>query len=258
MKTSLLICAFCVFFVQAAGGHAAEASVQTLIARGDSAYDAFDNETALQLYQRAQEADSSNCEVLWKLARAHVDVGESAGEELQRQHYTLAEQIDRRAVELCPDNADAHLGLAIAVGRVALLEGGKKKVRLSREVKAEAEKALELDPNMDIAHHVLARWHREVANLSGLLKMFAKVLYGGLPPASHDTAVEHFQKAIELNPTYINHHLELGITYEDMKMWAEAAESYSKVAELPESDSGDAGHKEEAAQRLLKVSKKLD
>ena len=232
-------------------------TVESYLAQGDSAYEAFDNEAALQAYEKAVELDSANCEALWKAARAHVDVGEKADKKGQREHYYKAEALARKAVAVCPKNDMAHLELAIAVGRVALMEGGKKKVRLSREVKAEAEKALELNPQNDIAHHVLARWHREVANLSGLLKAFAKVLYGGLPPASHEQAVEHFKKAIEIAPDFINHHLELGITYEDMKEWELAKAEYEKVLELPIKDSDDEDHKAEAAERLKKVSKKI-
>ncbi len=238
-------------------GFAQEASVTDYLTKGDEAYKSFDNEQALKFYQEAFKLDSTNCEALWKIARAYVDLGEVSDKKTQKKDYYLAEKFARKAVTNCPYNSMAHLELAIAVGRVALMEGGKKKVKLSKEVKFEAEKALELDPNNDLAHHVLARWHREVATLSGVLKMFAKVLYGGLPPASLDKAVEHFKKAIEINPNYINHHLELGITYEKMKKWKLAKEEYEKVAQLPIQDSDDAAHKKEAAERLKKVMKKL-
>jgi tetratricopeptide (TPR) repeat protein len=229
----------------------------SFIAKGDQFYDQFKNEEALQQYQMAYEADTLNCEALWKLTRAHVDVGEVSDEEEQRTHYYTAETFGRKAVAACPDNSDTHLQLAIAIGRVALMEGGKKKVSLSGEVKSEAEKAIELNPNDDIAHHVLARWHREVANLSGILKAFAKILYGGLPPASNEEAIEHFKKAIEIAPDHINHHLELGITYEEIKEWALAKAEYDKVMELPVSDSDDPDHKKEAEERLKKVEGKI-
>jgi len=232
-------------------------SVADFLAKGDQAYENFDNQQALKFYQQAYQADTSNCEALWKIARAYVDIGEVSDKATQKKDYYLAEKFARKAIRNCPTNSNAHLELSIAVGRVALMEGGKKKVKLSKEVKFEAEKALELDPNNDLAHHVLARWHREVATLSGVLKMFAKVLYGGLPPASLDKAVEHFKKAIEIEPDYINHHLELGITYEKMKKWKLAKEEYEKVLQLPVKDSDDEDHKKEAKERLKKVAGKI-
>ena len=250
---SALIVVLFLFITQ---GTAQDLVAENLV-KGDEAFAKFDNDAALKFYQLAHKADTNNCEALWKLARAHVDLGEVAEEQLQRRHYYDAESASRKATAICPNSADAHLELAIAVGRVALMEGGKKKVQLSKEVKSESEKALSLDPKNDIAHHVLARWNREVANLSGILKAFAKILYGGLPPASNELAVEHFKKAVELNPEYINHHLELGITYEELKDWAAAKAEFEMIGSLPLKDSQDPDHKKEATERLKKVLKKL-
>jgi len=228
-------------------------TVTEYLSAGDAAYNRFDNAEALKQYQLAWKLDSTNCEVLWKISRSHIDIGEMADKDVQRTQYYEGEKFARAAVRRCPNSADAHLSLAIAVGRVALMEGGKKKVSLSKEVKAEAEKTLELDPNKDIAHHVLARWHREVTHLSGFLKAFAKILYGGLPPASDEEAVAHFTKALALKPNYVNHHLEMGITYEMMKQWEPARQEYKKVAELPIGAFNDKEHKKEAAERLAKI-----
>lgn len=225
--------------------------------KGDEAFTAFDNSAALKYFQAAVNEDSANCEALWKLARAFVDVGEVSEEKVMESNYLKAEKYARRAVAVCPGSSDAHLELAVSVGRVALMSGPKKKVNLSKLVKEEAEKALELDPNNDIAHHVLARWHREVTHLSGFSKTFAKILYGGLPPSSDEKALEHFKKAIELNPDYINHHLELGITYQMMDNWQAAKEEYEKIASLPKKDSQDPDHQKEAEKRLKEVEKKL-
>jgi tetratricopeptide (TPR) repeat protein len=231
-------------------------TVADYMAAGDKAFNSFDNPGSLKQYQMAWQKDSTNCETLWKISRSHINIGETADKDMQKAQYYAGEKFARLAVRRCPDNADAHLSLAIAVGRVALMEGGKKKVELSKEVKAEAEKTLELDPNKDIAHHVLARWHREVTHLSGILKMFAKILYGGLPPASDELALSHFKKALELNPTYINHHLEMGITYEYLEQWEAARQEYKKVAELAIGVFNDQDHKKEAADRLAKILNK--
>lgn len=232
-------------------------SAEELLKSGDDAFDEYNHAAALQFYEKVIAMDSSNCEGLWKTTRAYIDLGETAEKDIQKNNYYVAEKIGRKAVAECPESDMAHLELAVAVGRVALMEGGKKKVRLSREIKAEALKALELNPQNDIAHHVLARWHREVANLSGMLKMFAKVLYGGLPDASNEKAVEHFKSAIENDPSFLNHYLELGMTYQKMDEWLLAKECFEKVIELPKTDSDDDDHKAEAQQRLEKVLKKL-
>ena len=106
-----------------------------------------------------------------------------------------------------------------AVGNIALTESSKKKVQLSVVVKNEVMKAIELDDKNDTAHHLLARWHRGVANLSWIERGFAKIFYGGLPSASHEEAIEHFKEAVKILPTYINHRLELARTYQETKKW---------------------------------------
>ncbi|MBN1541019.1 hypothetical protein JW992_02660 [candidate division KSB1 bacterium] len=244
----LLVCPFALF---------AQETAQEWVAKGDSADAIYQDADALGFYEKAIALDSTSCEALWKASRSHVNIGEVGGEDAQDIHYPAAEKKARRAAELCPNDADTQLSLAIAVGRLAIMRGGKTKVELSKEVKESAEKAIELDPSKDIAYHVLARWNREVASLSGLKKALAKVIYGGLPPASKEKAVELFQKAIELNPAYINHHYELGLTFESLDQWTDAKVAYEKVAALEPKQPRDKKYQAEAAQHMQKVMKKL-
>ena len=228
------------------------------LAQGDAAYDALDNDAALQAYQSAFEADAQSCEAAWKVSRSFADIGdEKESKEERTDYFKKAEEYARKAIDLCPDSDMAHLSLSIAIGRVALMAGKKEQVQLSQEVKDEAEKAIEINPQNDSAHHVYARWHRKVATLSGIAKTFAKILYGGLPPASLEQAVEHFQQAIAINPTNINHHLELGITFEEMKELDKANAEYEKVASLQPQKRMDPKYKAEAAERQKEIAKKL-
>lgn len=233
-------------------------SANELLLKGDAAYDSHDNKTALVHYLAAFQQDASNCEAAWKISRAYSDVGDEKTEKSERTaNFEKAEEFAQKAISLCPDNDNAHLYLSVAIGQVALMQGKKQQVQLSQKIKDEAEKAIELNPENDVAHHVYARWHRKVATLSGVAKAFAKVLYGGLPPASLEQAVAHFQKAIEINPQHINHYLELGITYEMMKEWQKAQQAYLKVLELPAVENKDAAYKKEAKERLERVKKKI-
>ena len=106
-------------------------------------------------------------------------------------------------------------------------------MELSKEVKAEAEKALQCDPDDDVALHVLAIWNREMVELGWFLKSFAQLLYGKFPPASLDAAIADLQRATELKPDVIPHHVELGITLASAKRWAEARVELEKGLALP-------------------------
>jgi tetratricopeptide (TPR) repeat protein len=228
------------------------------MAAGDAAHDVFDHETALKNYKAAFNADAKNCEAAWKVSRALANIGDERTDKAERTDYfNKAEAFAKTAIELCPDSDMAHLSMSIAVGRVALMAGKKEQVQLSQVVKDEAEKAIQLNPNNDTAHHVYARWHRKVATLSGVSKTFAKILYGGLPDASLDKAVEHFQKAIALKPDYNNHYLELGITYEMMNEWVKANDAYKKAMAVEAKGSMEKKYKAEAAERQKLVAEKI-
>lgn len=250
-----LLCLFALaslpFFAQS------EKSVADWTAKGDEAYARYDNDAALEYYRNAFRADSTNYEVAWKLARAWVDVGEVQNEkEIRRQYYQEAEKYARKAVEIDSLGAKGHLWRSIALGRVALDAGAKERVQMSKEIKKEVDRALELDPNDDIAWHVLGRWHRKLATLSWIEKKFANMFLGGVPKeASVQKAAECFQKAIQLQPEHLNHYLELGLTYEELKQKEPAIAQYHKVLELPIADADDEGYKATARERLEKLQK---
>ncbi len=227
-------------------------TAQEWLAKGDSAYAKFDNPAALEAYQKAVEVTPTNYEALWKLSRAYVDVGETLKDKDQRKrYYQKAEEYARKAIEVNPNGAKGHLYLSVALGRVALDASPKERIRMSKEIKAEVDKALALDPNDDIAWHVLARWHRKLSTLSWIEKKFANLFLGGVPKeASIQKAVEAFQKAIAINPNHINHHLQLAITYEKMGEKAKAIEEYKTVLQLPIKDADDPEHKAYAQERL--------
>lgn len=46
------------------------------------------------------------------------------------------------------------------------------------------------------------------------LTALVKLVYGGLPAASNEVAIQNFKKAIELAPNRIIHHLQLAYMYD--------------------------------------------
>jgi Tfp pilus assembly protein PilF len=144
----------------------------------------------------------------------------------------VGQGLPKRAVEINSNGSKGHLFLSIAIGRVALDAGAKERVKLSKEVKSEVDKALAIDTQDDAAWHVLGRWHRRLSSLSW---------------------IEKIKRAIQLNPSHINHHLELAITYEKMGRKDLAAAEYNQVLELPVKDADDEDHKKEAEERLKKM-----
>lgn len=206
------------------------------------------------------ESSSEGYERSWNLARVLIDLGNRYEDKQDKEAtYLLAVEHARRAVAASPGDTWGHHYLAAAVGSLALTEGGKRKIELSREVRQEALLAVECDPDNDKSHHILGRWNREVTHLGPLLKAAAKVVYGGIPEgASDEKALEHFREAIRIAPDDVNHHLQLGITWMKMKRYDEALLEFEITQYLPEADPNDAAHKAEAVRLILKCEKKSD
>ena len=149
----------------------------------------------------------------WKLCHALIDAGTlTKGRAVQKSLFVESEQLARQAVQANPTGSKGHLYLAISVGKLALFEGGKRKVELSKEVKSEAEQAIALDPTEDAAYHVLGLWNREMVELNFFLRKSAELLYGSFPPASLAAAQADLQRAVDLAPTVVSHRVELGLT----------------------------------------------
>lgn len=222
-----------------------------LVNKGDLLYDKFDNNGAMDAYQKALEADPMNYEAAWKLSRTIVDIGETLTGDERAAMYIKGEEFARKAIAIDSTGAKGHLQLSIALGRVALDASAKERIRMSKEIKKEADLAIKYDPNDDIAYHVLGRWNRKIANLSWIEETFANMFLGGVPEeASDENAVKCFKRAIEIKPGYINHHLELGITYEMMGEDELAAQAFKKCIELPETHFKDKAYKAQAKQML--------
>ena len=228
----------------------------TLLEKANTAYAQFDNQAALKLYAEILEESPEHYEAMWRLARAHADVGKTLEDDPKRAYYLKADSIASRCISLYPDSAQAHFVKAIALGRRALFEGGKKKVELSKEIEIAAKRTIELNPNHGGAYHVLGRWNYGIATLNWFLKAAAKVIYGGLPNGTLEGAVDAFQKAIIAEPDLIIHRLELARTLIELDRYEDARNHLNKVLELKPKQWEDEKHAEEAKQMLKKIRKK--
>jgi tetratricopeptide (TPR) repeat protein len=180
------------------------------------------------------------------------ELGEESKGEEQRRLVANAVEHARGAVKVAPDSAMGHVWLAVALGRQALKEGPKTRLALAREIKSEADRAIELDPSIGRAWHVRASWNRKIASLSAIERLAANTVLGGVPKgASMKNAVRDFQKAIELEPAYVNHRLELGRTFVEMKRWAEARRELEQAIALPPTSHPRDPERQQEARRLL-------
>ncbi len=142
----------------------------------------------------------------------------------------------QRAVELLPDDANAHYMLALALGRhsqrisivKALADG------IATRVRTHLDTALRLEPRHAEAHIALGLYHAEiVAKIGSLL---AGITY----QASREAAIDHFRRAITLTPGSAIAQIEYanGLLLVDADKYREQAdELYARAANLEPADA---------------------
>jgi len=259
-KITIFVIAFVLLGLSAVFAVAQTADEQ--LRKGDELYAQKKDAEALEAYLAAAQADPQNYEAAWKACRSMIDNGDltnvkaKGGEDQQKKFYKDSESYGRKAVALNPNDTWGHFYLSAAMGKYALMLGKKEQIAVSREIKAAIEKAIELDPANDLAYHALGRWHRKIAEIGGATRLFGSILYGSIPKGSFEEAAQALQKATELKPDYLNHHIELARTYMAMDKYKEAVEEFQKTIDLPGSTSKDPDYKKEAEAEIVKAKKK--
>ncbi len=232
------------------------------IAAGDKAAVALDATAALADYKAAIAADSNAEEGYWKASRTLVDLGEyEPDKDRQKDLYAEAKEDAQKAVALKPTDPEAHFSVARAVGRVALSVGKKERVRFAKDVRTEAMETLRLDSVHAGANHVMGRWNAEIMRLSGFSRFMAKNFLGGdiFGTASWAEAVRYMERAVQLDPVRITHHLDLAEVYRDRNKPGDiekAKVQFQAVIDGPITDYNDAHYKREAQAELAKLEKK--
>jgi hypothetical protein len=230
------------------------ADVDALLRDARTAESGMDARGALQLYLKADAAQPDDPFILQKIARQYSDLVEEQPSVEGRKFYArTALGFSQRAVASDPKNAVNVLSLAICHGKLALYSDTRAKLEYSRLVKEEAERALALKPDYAWAHHVLGRWHYEVASLGATSSLVVRLFYGGLPAASLETGIRELVRATELEPDELNHWLELGFAYAAAGQPAQARVQWQRGLAMPSRSKPDEAAKRRTREALARL-----
>jgi tetratricopeptide (TPR) repeat protein len=227
---------------------------QLFIQQGDKAYQRFDNLNALLHYEKAYRLKPEKFEYLIRMIRAGNDIGEDLHSKESERYFEQAVRYAEQMLKRYPKRAETYYWLAVSYGNLALLKGGKEKVKLSGHVQRNAQKAIDINPMYADAYAVLGVYYKEVASLNGFLKVFARVFLGELPDGTYQDAIKNFQRAIKLqttNPVYV--YSQLARTYELMGASEKAERYYQNALRLPSIVHQDDAIKKEIRTRLLRL-----
>ncbi len=251
---ALLVCA-----VAGAEGSSDSDALARALAAGAEAERAHDPRRAFEHYRRALDIRPDDPTLLQKLAQQISDAMFLAPElPGTNERLTEALQYARRSVELDPNSAVNQLSLAILYGRLAAHAGVSERIEYAGLVRRHAEEALMLDSGYAWAHHVLGRWHLEMAAIGKGRRALATVFFGRVPAGTHEEALGHLQRAVELEPEGVAHRAELGSAYERLKRFADARREWTRALELPARAIHDPPAQQRARQGIERLDREAD
>ena len=225
-----------------------------LLKKGDVLDQRLQAGEALKFYLPAEKLDPKDPRIPTRIARQyrHLMADASSKEEKLRLGK-IALDYGRRAAALGPNDSDAQLSVAISYGKMLPLFGTREQVDASPRIKTAVDKALALNPRNDLAWHILGRWHRALADVGGVKRALAGVVYGTLPVGSIDEAARCLEKAVALNPSRFIHYIELGRVYAQMGRKEDARRFINKGLAMPNVEKDDPEAKEHGRETLQSI-----
>ncbi|MBV8587434.1 MAG: hypothetical protein JO308_14185 [Verrucomicrobia bacterium] len=206
---------------------------------------------ALSLLLEAEKANPGDPFLLARISEIYSELSDQGSDEgTKKKSAQTAIDYAKQAVTKGPNLGEAHLAMAIAIGKMTDFVDNRTKMEYSRTIKSEAEKAVQLDPTLDQGYLILARWNFEMTQLNPVLKGLAQVMYGQMPAASESQAIAYFQKAIAAKPDRIENYYEYGDALSRMGKKDEAKAQFEKVLQLPAPGSDDRRMQSEARKQL--------
>jgi tetratricopeptide (TPR) repeat protein len=190
-------------------------------------------------------------EVLWRQSRLRVLQGDALPAQSREQDrmYKQALQIAEAAIRANGAAPDGYLRRAAAAGKVALFAGVLDAADFVLQAKEDAERVIAMTgvppATLASAYYILGRTHLKLTETPRPLRMPIGLGFGNL-----DEALSNLRRARQLRPGFIMFELELGRALIAADQSEQARPILTAVANLPESEPGDATRKREAADAL--------
>ncbi len=227
--------------------------VRTTLEEADSAYWAGEPDRSLALLEDFVRTDPDHYEARWKASRAAVSVA-LLGENRDGQRETFDRGVAHgsEAARIEPNGVDGLYWLSVAIGRRSFLLSARGSARAGQEVYDLSHRILGLDPMNAGAHDALGMLAYRVMRLSGFERFVARTLLGNpaLESASLEIAEQHLKRAVELDPSWLVPHLDLGRTYLYTDRLDLAEAELQRAIELPLRHPGDRKFRQEALDAL--------
>jgi tetratricopeptide (TPR) repeat protein len=231
---------------------------QKLLAEGDQLSQMlFDSKQALKKYMEALDLAPNEYEILRRISREYVNIADHLPartddeKNVQFEFYKKALEYANRAIDANPNGSAGFTRRAIANGRIALFRIGWESIGLANRIKADLDRAIEIDSLNDVAWYVLGRTYLTVSEWPKILRWPV-----GLGWANQEDAVSSFEKAVALNPDFIMYRLDCARAYVGLELYPQARTHLIMIALLPTAYQDDDQFRKEAQELLQSIREK--
>jgi tetratricopeptide (TPR) repeat protein len=203
------------------------------LAAADSLFAQVNYEAARSRYEALLSRSPDDPDILWRLARLYVSMGDVIPRERREPVYRMAAQYARQTIAADSLRSEGHAWLAASLGNLAMVVSTEERVRLAREIEDELQTAVRLNPEDDVAYSILGSFYRALGNVSWIERALANIFLGGIPSGGYEEAEVAIKRAIAIAPNVRRHQFELALLYIDWGKDQEAREALERAETLP-------------------------
>jgi hypothetical protein len=194
----------------------------------------YNSTHAILKYEEALKNNHNQLPILTRLVEIYCSsTEENKEEDFKKNQLNKAKEYLDLAKSIDSNHADFLYAKALYLGKLIEVSPVKEKAQYTKEIKSLLDEALIKDPNHVKSLYTLAKWNEEVSGLNPAVKAAMKVIFGGLPPASRDQALELHQKARKLNPGFLANNYDLALLLKKTNKPSQAIEVLLAQIKLP-------------------------
>jgi tetratricopeptide (TPR) repeat protein len=194
----------------------------------------YNTPQAILKYEEAIKSNPNQIAILIRLVEIYCSgLEEAKDDETKKVQLNKAKDFLLMAKAIDSTKADYLYLKTVYLGKLIEVSPVKEKAQYTKEIKSLLDDALTKDPNHVKSLYTLAKWNEEVSGLNPAVKAAMKVIFGGLPPASRDQALDLHQKARKLNPGFLANNYDLALLLKKTNRPSQAIEVLEAQMKLP-------------------------
>ena len=194
----------------------------------------YNTTQAILKYEQAIKEQPNQLSIIVRLIEIYCfELTEVKEEDKKREQLNKAKDLLLLAKAIDSTSADYLYSQTTYLGKIIEVSPVKEKAHITKTIKQLLDEAISKDPNHVKSIYALAKWNQEVASLNPAVKAAMKVIFGGLPPASIETAIQLHQKARKLSPGFVANNYELALLLKKTNKPSQAIELLQAQMKLP-------------------------